>query len=105
LGTDSVFCIIKNDDPSFAKATDVSKIKTAMVKVYPNPVTDVLRIEGLNSSSKTELQIIDVNGNILLTTIINSSTAAIKTKAFSRGSYYLRITNNLTVEKLKFIKQ
>jgi hypothetical protein len=62
LGTlDSAVCVIKNDDPSFALTNaaiqeDISiggKYKFA--EIYPNPVKDVLNIQGLDTQNKIEI--------------------------------------------------
>jgi len=103
--TDSVICIIKNDDPSFTSATSTDEIKTTSIKVYPNPVKDVLTIEGLNANTKTTISIIDQQGKIIA---VNSTTNSVFTqsiKQLTAGTYFVKIESGNKIETIKFIKQ
>lgn len=106
LGTiDSAICIIKNDDPSFAKSSERSDVKIGEIKIYPNPVTDILNIQGLVTKDKVQLSIVDVNGKVLATKSVNTSSYALNIKALPMGSYFLQIQSKDKTETLPFIKQ
>jgi endonuclease I len=74
----------------------------SLLKVYPNPVKNVLHIE-LNSAKKTQVELYNVLGKRILSKTINNSQT-IQTDHLSDGMYILRITQgNHTISK-KLIK-
>ena len=103
LGTDSVICIIKNDDPSFARTANAEHVKASAIKVYPNPVKDILTVEGLKAN--TTISIINVDGKVLSVNKTTSNLFTHNIKQLSPGTYFVRIENDNKTETLKFIKQ
>ena len=74
-----------------------SELKT--LSIYPNPTSDVLKIEGYNSAS-LNISVYDIMGrNIMETTVMNNET--LNVSELSDGIYTIRINNVLTS---KFIK-
>lgn len=109
LGTiDSAICIIKNDDPSFsfnnAAPNNISSLSKS-VKIYPNPVKEVLNIQGLSTQDKVQLSIVDVNGKVLAKRSVNSPSYTWDIKSLSAGTYFVRIESKDKNETLSFIKQ
>lgn len=109
LGTiDSAICIIKNDDPSFSWSNSIQNdISTSekSVKIYPNPVKDVLNIQGLNEQDKVQLSIVDVNGKVLIQKNVNTSSYQWNIKTLPAGSYFLQIEKQNKIYTYPFIKQ
>jgi hypothetical protein len=72
---------------------------------YPNPVTDQLRIN-YNNDSPSKLEIIDVNGKILLQNTIapSNSSIHINTSTLSNGLYIIRLINQNHSITSKLIK-
>ncbi|QEC66200.1 T9SS type A sorting domain-containing protein [Panacibacter ginsenosidivorans] len=109
LGTlDSATCTIKNDDPGFAfnaTSSENISVKDSFIKLYPNPVKDLLTIEGLQANGKTIISIIDGAGKVIA---VNTTTASVFTqniKQLPAGSYFVKIESGNKTETLKFIKQ
>lgn len=109
LGTiDSAICIIKNDDPSFSLNTQSQEnigSSNRSVKIYPNPVKDVLNIQGLSTQYKVQLSITDVNGKVLAKKSTSNSSYALNIKTLPAGSYFLLIQSQNKYETLSFVKQ
>ncbi|QEC69532.1 T9SS type A sorting domain-containing protein [Panacibacter ginsenosidivorans] len=110
LGTlDSAVCVIKNDDPSFAFTNSTTQedisVDNMSVKIYPNPVKDVLNIQGLSTLDKTQISILDINGHVLAAKSINTSSFVWNIKSLAPGTYYLHIENRMKQTALKFVKQ
>jgi uncharacterized delta-60 repeat protein len=105
LGTlSTATCTIKNDDPSLSSATS-SEIATAKnIKLYPNPATDFLRIEGLNKDAHTTITILDMQGRVFIKTIASNSTCSLNIKTLPAGAYYIRIVTGETTT-FKFVKE
>ena len=90
--------------------TVISDIKTldnqGVVKIYPNPTSDVLNIE-IEKVEAARLEIVDILGKSVYTEGITNSYFSVATKSLQNGFYFLKLTDKkgevLTV--LKFLKQ
>jgi len=103
---DSTACTIKNDDPLSPQAQTNSDAiaNSATIKLFPNPVVDEFKIEGLNSTNAT-ISVIDMQGKKLFKTFANSNSYTMNVKQLSAGVYYLRIETEEKITILKFIKE
>jgi len=59
------------------------------VKIYPNPVTDELKIEGITTG--TEITITDVLGRTVLHNMATNETETIHTATWANGTYLLQL--------------
>ena len=76
------------------------------IKLYPNPVQSNLHIEGLSSTKRTKLSIIDFTGNVKATTVITSSSFDWNISGLKPGNYLLRIeTADSNVVSKMFVKE
>lgn len=77
--------------------------------IYPNPVKNILNIQGQNNySSDASVQVFDINGKLLEFEIIDlvDSNNALNVSHLKSGVYFLTIKNkNGDKQTLKFIKQ
>ena len=80
--------------------TTVSEGDESSLKVYPNPVSEVLRIEGISSFSNINFQIFDIHGQLVKTGSVNTSNS-ISVSDLSQGMYFLKLGNGMLA---KFIK-
>ena len=80
--------------------TTISEGDKSILKVYPNPVSEVLRIEGISSFSNINFQIFDTHGQLVKTGSINTSNS-ISVSDLSQGMYFLKLENGMLA---KFIK-
>jgi hypothetical protein len=60
----------------------------AMVKVYPNPAADYLRVE---NAANTTVVLYNVLGQVVFSTGINSSLETLDVSRFNKGTYMLKI--------------
>ncbi len=75
------------------------------LKVYPNPVSDVLKVEMPQSSAAYTIQAFNVNGELVLEKQVgNLPQANINVSALTRGVYHIRVVNNKQVWSASFIK-
>ena len=64
----------------------------AQIKIYPNPVEDYVRIEGLFSSGETEINLIDIRGHHLpIVARQSGSLMDIDMSSFTSGVYLLEV--------------
>ncbi|MEO5943136.1 MAG: LamG-like jellyroll fold domain-containing protein [Ferruginibacter sp.] len=75
----------------------------ALVKMYPNPVTDKLTIVFNDSKLlNTKVNIITASGSVISTTVLNNYNQALDISRIANGLYFVRFSNGTM---LKFIKQ
>ncbi|RRO25633.1 choice-of-anchor L domain-containing protein [Flavobacteriaceae bacterium 14752] len=70
-------------------------------KIYPNPVSDILTIETLNSTQIDQIEIIDIQGKILKTT----NQLEIDVQSLSTGLYFAKISRQNSYIIKRFIKK
>ncbi len=81
--------------------TGISKINSvSAIKVYPNPATDLIRIENANGSS---LIILNTLGQKVYQRLVNQDKESILIQNFANGIYFLQITNKEGVKVLRTI--
>lgn len=69
------------------------------VAIYPNPAKNVINISGVEEGES--IKIMDITGQILLTTKADSDKTEINISKYSRGIYFVVAGENV----IKFIKQ
>ena len=74
------------------------------IKIYPNPAKDILTIE-TNLNKEQRLEIINLIGQTVYSTIINNTKALINTSAFANGVYILKLYNDKETVVRKFVKE
>ena len=72
------------------------------VKVYPNPVNDVLTIQGLSITEQRLIELVDMTGKVIYRdTISPNQDLIVDVKALSQGIYYCKVEG---FKATKFIK-
>ncbi len=78
---------------------------TLNISIYPNPAQNSLHIEGLSSSQKTKLTVVDFNGNIQLHVVTNTSSYNLNIASLYEGNYLLKIETNGEMVTKQFVKK
>lgn len=73
------------------------------VTISPNPVKDMLQIDGIQST--TQINIYDASGKMVMSKEINSENAVISMQSLSKGLYIIRINNKEGISFKKVIKE
>jgi len=73
------------------------------IYIYPNPTKDNLTIE-TNSNTEQRLEILNLIGQTIYTTIINKKVV-INTSAFAKGVYILKLSSDKETVVRKFVKE
>ena len=89
-----------NFDP--ALIASVSDVKQTMFNMYPNPTNGAFTLE-LEENLKYDLTIINVLGQTVYTTEINSVESAIDLTSFAKGVYTVEIKSNANVYAEKIV--
>jgi hypothetical protein len=85
--------------------TGVAVKESFQVKVFPNPVTDLISFQYPFKSKKTNYTIYDLTGKIIQNgTLEKSPIFQIKTEGINDGIYLIRLYDNFESVTTKFIK-
>ena len=86
---------------------DESRIKTASVAIYPNPVSGQARIQYFGEGSIVEYSVMDLTGRTLSNSTWNGTetVAVIDCSAFPSGIYFLTLKTDRETLTRKFIKK
>ncbi|WP_432672691.1 fibronectin type III domain-containing protein [Flavobacterium sp. SM2513] len=79
------------------------QFETNRIKIYPNPTTDIVRVENLIPDS--ELKLINVTGQELFTKKCNTPSDVLDLSMYPTGLYFLNIKNGNRFQSFKIIKQ
>ncbi|HEX5153587.1 MAG TPA: T9SS type A sorting domain-containing protein [Parafilimonas sp.] len=94
-----------------AAATNKNGAVTPGIKIYPNPVKDVLVINGLDVSHETALTIISEGGKTVQQASVHTNNYLWNIKSLHAGVYYLYVEEHIPgfIERksfsVKFIKE
>ncbi|PWH81244.1 lamin tail domain-containing protein [Brumimicrobium oceani] len=78
------------------------------ISVYPNPATSVLSILNPSNTSSLKVEILDMNGRVVLVEnnlLNNTSKATISIDYLQKGIYTLRVYNEKAQKTFKIVKQ
>ena len=105
---DNFYRIESVSKDGIAKYIDIVKVnianRIAAILFSPNPVKDVLHIQGLSSLTKT-ISLLDVKGKLLRQVTTANTNYSFNTKQFAAGIYFVRIDEGKKTTTLKFIKE
>lgn len=92
--------------PSTEGSVSVASVALETLSVYPNPVNDVLIIQGdLNNLNNGTVDVFDVTGkNVLKSKIVDSQSMSINVSNLKQGMYILTITKDGAKQNYKFLK-
>ncbi len=75
------------------------------ISLYPNPGTDVLNLKNLPGNSHAKIEILNINGQIILEQNIDSEFGTVNVNGLSKGIYSYRIiVSNKAIQFGKWIK-
>ena len=73
--------------------------------IYPCPAADLITIESITIATQSHLSIVNLNGQQLITRQITKPKTQIDISNLPSGVYFVRLTNDKTVEVGKFVKR
>jgi len=84
----------------------IDRSKELLASYFPNPANNKITIIIDNSSTKYNVNIIDISGRLIINTSINSNYSSIDISELANGIYIMKISNSDKQQKtLKLIKR
>ena len=85
--------------------TDVNDTEEMSMKLYPNPVKDMLYIQSNNHETGAVVQIYDLTGHLVLNKNMENHTTRLDVSGLRKGIYLLRMESKGKLVTRKFIRQ
>jgi hypothetical protein len=83
----------------------INELQQSKFSIYPNPATNKITIEIAEGQAPSQLSIINLNGEEVLTRSLIKPKTQIDITNLPSGVYFVRLTNDNAVEVGKFVKQ
>jgi hypothetical protein len=83
----------------------INELQQSKFKLYPNPATDKITVEVSGETQDSHFEIVNIEDHKLMTSQITQSKTTIDISELPSGVYFVRLTNDRTVEIGKFVKQ
>lgn len=93
--SDSFGCSYFTND--FQLSVSVGEVETGQWMVYPNPVKDLLTIQVEEKMIGATVELLDLNGRSLTTSIIQQTSSLFDVSVFPSGTYFLSINKQVKV--------
>ncbi|MGO4292067.1 reprolysin-like metallopeptidase [Chitinophaga sp. RAB17] len=89
-----------------SRAADLITTDVKKVIVYPNPANNIVNIKLPDFKGKSDVSILDANGNVVLHRIVSTASTQLDISGLPAGIYMIRITDGIKeVSTTKIIKQ
>ncbi len=103
---DSTLLITQNIDMQNNTQTNITNtVDNTQISLYPNPATDFLNINIINSLGTNEINLFTINGKLLQKQTTNNSNSKIDLTNLSPGTYIIRIKSGNYNYQQKIIKK
>ena len=93
--SDSFGCSYFTND--FQLSVSIGEVETGHWMVYPNPVKDLLTIQVEEKMIGATVELLDLNGRSLSTSIIEQTSSLFDVSVFPSGTYFLSINKEVKV--------
>ncbi len=97
--------VVRQEKSDVSSADFLPYHHVPIIEVYPNPATHTLRITLLGvPGENSRVQILDFSGKILHTLALADINQAIDIRRLSAGMYFLRYSDDVHFETVRFVK-
>ena len=104
MNTPAYFCL---DNFSTNFGTGISTIVENEIKVYPNPVSDIIHVDlSKFAGEKIKLSIHDINGKqLFISELLDENEFILDMNSYENGVYFINIESKKVNLHQKFVKQ
>lgn len=83
------------------------EMENGELSVYPNPVSDVLTIQNLNVPGNGTIEVLDVQGKVILSTPVTKTYGNVELDLSNveNGVYFVRVTTDNSTQEVRVVKQ
>ena len=103
--TNTTFASVKSKIDHIVMQDKNSIIENGKIVLYPNPVRDILTINGIVTSPNTKLFVIDALGHVLISEAVINSVITKNVSYLRPGIYFIKIQGGQQTKIISFVKQ
>lgn len=87
--------------------TDLDEEAENALVVYPNPVVDVLTVQNISIEGNAVIEVLDIEGRVIISNQVSNvfGNYEIDMNAIESGVYFVKVTAEDTVQKVRVVKQ
>jgi hypothetical protein len=106
-GSDNLYMADITTLPEMTLNVNKNIISNINIKVYPNPVSDKLKIDiqNVNNLKSTIISVYDTQGKLLLQQTITKQQTELNISEFAKGIYVVKVNNDKNTMVSKFVKE
>ena len=82
---------------------EVAKLENASIKAFPNPVSDMLTIDGLEGSK--QIRLLDTKGQVLQQWQTADTQALLDVSSYTNGVYWIELQQGDAIRLIRIVKQ
>ena len=101
--TDVLGCVSASSAVVQVINTGMATVNAGRTRVFPNPATDLVRIERLNASPAT-VTFLDAQGRVVRSEQVRGSSNTMDVSGLVPGLYLVRIASGAGVESVRLVK-
>lgn len=95
----------KDGKYNYSVVHDADFSTMVVIRLYPNPVKDVLTVDGLSTNVNSVITVVDNTGRVMKQVTTSAGSYTMNISQFAAGNYYLRITEgDKLITTLSFMK-
>ncbi len=93
-----------NDTTLIIQTLEITKPKSSLITIYPNPVNQTLTIE-TSQTKPYKIRVLNTLGQIVLLKDLDYVTEILEVSNLSNGIYFLEIEFEKSISRLRFVKE
>jgi len=97
--------VSENNHASSLSISNNNSINSITARLYPNPATGVITINGLSTSGIKTLSIFSASGKLIQLSTTGNESYQINIQKLAAGNYYVKVQAGEKVTTLKFVKE
>jgi hypothetical protein len=90
---------------SFELKTAVDELDALNVKLYPNPVSNILGVQLAGKAVNSEVKLMNTSGQVIKSLVANTGSVSIDVSALSNGVYLISVSNGDEKVIKRFVKK
>ena len=98
-------CLSEKSEELFVSLTSIDEEFSSKLKIYPNPTSGIISIEGLPIDKEILITVYDINGILIKSITTSSSNAQIDINKKPSGTYLLILKSKTEQFLVRIIKQ
>lgn len=92
---------------TLTECTGIDEVANSNFVVYPNPVIDILTVQNVSIEGNALIEVVDIEGRVVIANQVSDvyGNYTIDMSRIESGVYFVKVTSNNEVQKVRIVKQ